>query len=195
MGIRGADISDITLSDVRVSGKGGGDAALVSRPVPQRKREYPDATRFRHLPAHGLYCRHVARLRVESTTLTVTAPDARPALVLDDVRDVIVKRLGATASSSAAPVVWLRSTRDCLLDAVQSAETDTLARLSGANTALVHVVAADAGPAQRVVIDPDVDATQLRVSGNLTVNASTPPREEHNPPTAAAPGPLRPPTD
>lgn len=174
IGIPSADISDITLSDIRVSGKGGGDAELVSRAVPQRRREYPDAARFRHLPAHGLYCRNVNRLRVVRTALTVTAPDARPALVLDDVRDVAIKRLTAPAPAGTAPVVWLRSTRDCVLDAVQSPEANTLARLSGAKTALVHV-AADAGPTQRVVVDPDVDATQLRVSGNLTVQVSTRP--------------------
>ena len=172
MGIPGADVSDITLSDIRVSGAGGGHDALVSRPVPQQTREYPDAARFRYLPAHGLYCRHVTRLRVVRTTLSVTAPDARPALVLDDVRDVAVSRLGATAPSGVAPVVWLRSTRGCLLDAVQSPEADTLARLSGAPTALVHVTA-DAGRRQRVVMDPDVDATALRVSGNATVEVST----------------------
>src|SRR5262249_35828951 len=157
MGVPGADISGVTLSDIRVSGKGGGDAALVSRPVPQRAGEYPDASRFRNLPAYGLYCRHVARLSVARTTLTVTAPDARPGLVLDDVRDVIVKRLGATAPAGAAPVVWLRSARECFLDAVQSPEADTLTRLSGARTALVRVTA-DASARQRVLLDPDVDA-------------------------------------
>ena len=176
MGTPGAEVSDITLSDIRVSGAGGGHDALVSRPVPQRPREYPDAARFRYLPAHGLYCRHVTRLRVVRTTLSVTAPDARPALVLDDVGDVRVSRLAATRPSGLAPVVWLRSTRGCLVDAVQSPEAVTLARLSGAQTARVHV-AADAGGTQRVVIDRDVDRAALRVSGNVTVSVSTSPTE------------------
>ena len=102
MGLPGHDVSDIALSDVRITGKGGGDPALVSRPVPQQKREYPDAARFRNLPAHGLYCRHVARLRVERARLTVDAADPRPAMVLDDVRDVTVKHLAATAPAKNA---------------------------------------------------------------------------------------------
>ncbi len=166
-GVPGHDVSDIALSDIRISGKGGGDAALLSRPVPQRKREYPDATRFRDLPAYGLYCRHVTRLRVERTALTVDAPDPRPALLLDDVREATVRSLVATAPAGAAPVAWLRSTQDCLLDDLRSPEAHTLARLSGAETVSIRV-AAGAGPAQLVVIDPDVDSTALRTDGNVT---------------------------
>ena len=86
MGVPGHDVSDIALSNIRISGKGGADAALVSHPVPEQTREYPDAARFRNLPAHGLYCRHVTRLRVEQSTLTVERSDPRPALILDDVK-------------------------------------------------------------------------------------------------------------
>ncbi|HEU4368569.1 MAG TPA: glycosyl hydrolase family 28 protein, partial [Methylomirabilota bacterium] len=174
MGVPGRDVSDIALSDIRISGKGGGDAALVSRPVPEREREYPDAARFRNLPAHGLYCRHVTRLRVERTALTVDTADARPALVLDDVREAIVRSLVATAPSGAAPVAWLRSTQDCLLDGIRSPEAEALARLSGPETARVRVVAA-AGPAQQVVlVDPEVEATALRAEGRLTARRWVP---------------------
>ena len=127
-GVPGHDVSDIALSDIRISGKGGGDAALASRPVPEREREYPDAARFRNLPAHGLYCRHVTGLRLERTALTVAEPDARPALILDDVRNARVKSLVATAPSDGGPIVRLRSTEDCLLDDIRSSEAGTLRR-------------------------------------------------------------------
>jgi hypothetical protein len=183
-GVPGHDVSDITLSNIRISGKGGGDAALVSRPVPQRRREYPDAARFRDLPAYGLYCRHVTRLSLERTSLTVAAPDARPALVLDDVREATIASLVVTAPSGAAPVAWLRSTQDCLLDGVHSPDAYTLARLSGAETARVRV-AADAGPAQLVVIDPDVNSAALNTTGSVTASISTATPEE-GPGSAAA---------
>lgn len=177
MGVPGHDVSEIVLSNIRISAKGGGDAALVSRPVPQRTRDYPDAARFRNLPAHGLYCRHVTRLRVERTALTVDAPDPRPALVLDDVREGAVKTLVATAPAGAAPVAWLRSTQDCLLEGIRSPEAETLARLSGVETARVRVTAG-AGPPQLVAIDPDVDPAALRTAGSVTVRVVTLPREE-----------------
>jgi hypothetical protein len=166
MGVPGHDVSDIALSDIRISGKGGGNATLVSRPVPEREREYPDAARFRNLPAHGLYCRHVTRLRVERTTLTVGRPDPRPALILDDVREATVKGLVATAPVDGGPVAWLRSTQDCLLDGIRSPGAETLARVSGGQTARVRVAGGAATRAHQVVlVDPDVDSTALRTEG------------------------------
>ena len=57
-GVPGHDVSDIALSDIRISGKGGGDAALVTRPVPEqdarvsRRRAVPQSSRPRPvLPA------------------------------------------------------------------------------------------------------------------------------------------------
>jgi glycosyl hydrolase family 28/pectate lyase-like protein len=168
-GVPGHDVADITLSDIRISGKGGGDAALVSRPVPEQEREYPDAARFRNLPAHGLYCRHVTRLRFERTALTVREPDARPALIFDDVRDATVKSLVATAPSDGGAVAWLRSSRDCFLSGIRSTEAETLIRLSGAETARIRVVAGGAAPAPHIVLlDPNVEATALRTEGGVT---------------------------
>jgi hypothetical protein len=184
MGVPGHDVSDIALSNIRISGKGGGDAALIARQVPQRNREYPDAARFRNLPAYGLYCRHVTRLRVEQTALTVDTPDPRPALILDDVREATVKSLVATAPSGPAPVAWLRATQDCLLDGTRSPEADTLARISGPETARVRVEAG-AGPAQLIILDHDVDATALRIGGSVTARVLTFPREEERGAAAA----------
>jgi hypothetical protein len=163
MGLPGHDVSDIALSQIRISSRGGGAAALISQPVPQRRRSYPDAARFRHLPAHGLYCRHVSGLRLERVSLTVEAPDPRPALVLNDVREATVRSLAATAPSEAGPVVWLRATRECLLDGIRSPAAETLARLSGPETAGVRIVAGPRDPAPQVVLlDPDVSVMALR---------------------------------
>ena len=187
MGIPGHHVSDVTLSNIRISGKGGGDAELVSRPVPQQKREYPDAARFRNLPAYGLYCRHVSRLRLEATTLALTAPDARPALVLGDVREATVKHVVAAAPSHGNPVAWLRSSQDCVVDGIRSPEAGTLARLSGETTARIRIAAA-AGSPQRVVLDPDVAPTALSTSGSVTTTVSTSEQEDRRGAAIAAPG-------
>jgi len=165
------DVSDIVLRDVRISGRGGGDARAASQPVPERETEYPDAARFHSLPAHGLYCRHATRLRVERCALVVDAADARPALVLDDVSQAVVSDLSATAPSDPAPVAWLRSARDCSLSGIRSRGARTLARLSGAETARV-VVASDS-TRQVVVLDGDVDRAALRTRRPASANAST----------------------
>jgi hypothetical protein len=171
MGLPGHDVADIALSDIRVSAQGGGEASLVERAVAEQRRDYPDAARFRNLPAHGLYCRHVRGLRVERTTLGVATADARPALVLDDVRGATVKDLMATAPADGGPVAWLRSSRDCLLAGIRAADAGTLARISGAETARV-VVDAGAGPVQQaVLVDPDVSPAALRTQGNVVARS------------------------
>jgi hypothetical protein len=163
MGLPGHAVSDIALGNIRISGTGGGAAALIAQPVPLQRRRYPDAARFRHLPAYGLYCRHVRGLRLDQAWITVEAPDPRPALILDDVGEATVKDLVATASSIGAPVAWLRSARDCVLDGVRAPGARTLARLSGEETARVRVVSAP-GVVQNVVIDADVDPGALIAS-------------------------------
>ena len=175
MGLPGHDVSDIALSDIRISARGGGPAALIGQRVPQQRREYPDAARFRHLPAHGLYCRHVRGLRLDRASLTVELPDPRPALILDDVREAVVRDLKATAASEGGPVAWLRATQHCRLDGIEAPRAETLARLSGAETAAVRVVPADGAPRQVVLVDPEVDATALRAGGRVTASRWTPP--------------------
>jgi pectate lyase-like protein/glycosyl hydrolase family 28 len=168
MGVPGRDVSDISLSDIRIVGKGGGDAAMAAREVPEREREYPDAARTGDLPAHGLYCRHVTRLKVEGAALTVDVPDARPAVILDDVREATLRRVVATAPSQPGPLVWLRSVRDCLLTAISCRpDAKVVVRLSGAETTGVRVAAGGAGQSEpAVILDPDVDATALRMQGD-----------------------------
>jgi len=124
LGSPGHDVTEIALSNIRIAGKGGGDAALASRPVPEQLREYPDAARFRNLPAYGLYCRHVTGLRLDRASFRVDEPDGRPMLVLDDVRGAAVRNLVATEPADGAPLAWLRASRDCHFE--PDVETRTL---------------------------------------------------------------------
>jgi hypothetical protein len=178
MGLPGHDVADVTLRNIRIAATGGADPALISQPVPEQRRAYPDAARFRSLPAHGLYCRHVRGLRLDNVSLTVDEPDPRPALILDTVRGAVVRDLAAPAPAGGGPVVWLRSTQDCLLEGVRSPEARTLARLSGEETSAVRIVAAAGFPAQAVLIDPEVDAGALRAGGRRSAGRPTAPPGE-----------------
>ncbi len=41
---------------------------------------------FGTLPAYGLYCRHLSNLRLRAVEATVVRPDARPAVLTEDVQ-------------------------------------------------------------------------------------------------------------
>jgi hypothetical protein len=169
-GIPGHPISNISLNDIRITGKGGGKAALLSRDVPEREKQYPDATMFRDLPAYGLYCRHVNALSADQVDLTVERPDARPAVLLDDVRQADLRAIAATLPADGVPVFWLRSVRDGTLRGLRRrAGTKTLVRLSGSGTARVRLVGHDLSPVdQAVMVDPEVDPGAVRVENDLT---------------------------
>jgi hypothetical protein len=170
MGIPGHPISNISLKNIRITGKGGGKAALLSRDVPELEKHYPDATMFRDLPAYGLYCRHVKSLRADQLDLKVDQPDTRPAVVLDDVREADLRAIEATPPADGGPVFWLRSVRDGRLHGFRPRSgTKTLVRLSGGDTARVRLAGNDLSRVeQAVTVDPEVDARAVRMEGNVT---------------------------
>ncbi len=88
-GVPGLDIENVTLSDIRMVQEGGGSAELARRPAPERESAYP--TMFGALPAAGLYLRHARAVTVRNLDVSCLRPDARPTLVADDVKDLIVE--------------------------------------------------------------------------------------------------------
>ena len=60
-------------------------------------------------PAYGFYCRHVRNLMLSRVETRYDKPDARPAVVADDVQDLAFSRC-AFASAGAAPVMLKNST-------------------------------------------------------------------------------------
>jgi len=87
-GVEGCRVKGVTLRNVRIVCRGGGDtAAERKRPVPEVAGKYPDAHMFGCiLPAYGLFVRHVDDLAIENTTFALApdTTDSRDAVVLDD---------------------------------------------------------------------------------------------------------------
>ena len=88
-GVPGCRISGVTLRNVRIVCRGGGETeAERTRPVPEAAGGYPDSHMFCcMLPAYGLYARHVDGLALENVAFTLKpgTTDRREAIVLDDV--------------------------------------------------------------------------------------------------------------
>lgn len=80
-------------------------AKIMSLEVPEQVGEYPVNRMFGcPLPAYGLYARHVQGLRLRDIRLRMTADDDRPAVVLDDVQDLVTGNLDAPARGPHAIV-------------------------------------------------------------------------------------------
>lgn len=84
-GIPGHPVENITLENIRITFAGGGEHKLVSQEVPEQENQYPRHIMFGTLPAYGFYCRHGRNIRFDNVRLDYEKPEARPAIVTDDV--------------------------------------------------------------------------------------------------------------
>jgi hypothetical protein len=168
-GVPGYPVSDIALKNVRITARGGAGAEVASQLVPEMEKTYPDAYMFRDLPAYGLYCRHVRGLRLDDVELDADRPDARPAVLLDDVHHARMRNLRAMPPAEGQPLIRLRSVQDCQLSGLRARPgTKVVVRLSDAHTARVRLVGNDFSQADEVAtIDAPVSANALRLEGNV----------------------------
>ena len=85
-GIPGHDIKDLQLSNIRIYYKGGGTVEQAGKQVPENDKSYPEPSMFGIMPAYGFYFRHVNGLKLRDIEVSFLNDDARPALILNDVK-------------------------------------------------------------------------------------------------------------
>ena len=100
-GIPGHPIEDIQISNVRISFQGGGDAKLAERVPPEEEAKYPEPGMFGKIPSYGFFLRHVVGIEISHVKIDTVKPDARPAFVLDDVRDAYFDHINAERGGAA----------------------------------------------------------------------------------------------
>jgi hypothetical protein len=105
VGIPGAFLKNIRLSDLVIRYPGGGNTFVAERKlteldsIPELPGNYPEFSMFKELPSWGLYIRHARGLQIKNLSISCAKKDYRPAIVLDDVQDagwerVVVKEPG-----------------------------------------------------------------------------------------------------
>jgi len=86
-GLPASPIQNVTLSNIRLSYRGGGSTEWAERRPGDLPEAYPEPSMFGPSPVHGLWARHVDGLKIENLVLETTAPDARPARLFENVRE------------------------------------------------------------------------------------------------------------
>ncbi|MEO5907399.1 MAG: glycoside hydrolase family 28 protein [Saprospiraceae bacterium] len=93
-GVPGHKVENVTLENIEINYPGRGNNGLANMPlsrldqVPEKEAGYPEFSMFRELPAWGLYVRHVDGLTMKNISFSIAAPDYRPPMVFDDVRNL-----------------------------------------------------------------------------------------------------------
>jgi polygalacturonase len=111
-GLPGHPIEDIRFSNIRIVQQGGGTAELGARVPPEEEKSYPEPGMFGPMPSYGFFFRHVSGLEMHDVKVDFVQPEARPALVLDDVQDAWFHHLNLKRGTAPAPLFDLRNVTD-----------------------------------------------------------------------------------
>jgi polygalacturonase len=152
MGISGLRPRDITVSNSRIRTSANGTAAWAKLNPPELPATYPESRLFGHFPSYGFYIRHADRVRLRDIELIADKPDERPAMICEDVEDVILSGLDASAPVGGAPLIDLKSTRRAFLTGMRApANAAVFAQIGGADSSAIALTGISTGPQQEAV--------------------------------------------
>ena len=169
-GLPGFDVEDVTLSNIRIESEEGGSAEWVSRKISEREKAYPEARDFGRLPSYGLYSRHVTGLRLRNIEFKSVAPEARPAIFCEDVKNLDIDGLRSQPIIGTLPVVKLVQSKQAFLNNCSApAGTKKFLEVQGDQTEGIVLTGSNLLAAEQAVqSDADVPQNAITVSGNIT---------------------------
>jgi polygalacturonase len=127
--------TDITVSNCRIRTIAAGKPEWINLTPPERAADYPESREMGHTPAYGFYIRHADRVHLRDIEIITDKPDARSAIVCDDVEHLTLRGLDLSAPVGGAPVIDLRGTRRAFLSGTRApAGAAVLAQVSGAGS-------------------------------------------------------------
>ena len=87
-GMPGHPIKNVRLSNIQLRYRGG-MKQQPPRDYPELGTKYPEIAKFLGTcPAYGLFARHVDGLQLRDITIQLMAPDVRPCIITDDVKNL-----------------------------------------------------------------------------------------------------------
>lgn len=167
-GLRSHDIEDISLTNIRITSSGRGELEWAHRRVPEFEHNYPDAFMLGPLPAYGLYCRHVKGLKLRHVEFSLEEADMRPALVCDDVKNLDLDSMTASAPAEGEPVIRLEQVRRAFIRGCSAPRAAKMfLRAEGSSTEQVTIMGNDlSGVAEAISVDASVNRAAIHESGN-----------------------------
>ncbi|HOX04060.1 MAG TPA: glycoside hydrolase family 28 protein [Candidatus Paceibacterota bacterium] len=136
-GLPGCLAEDVSIDHVRIEFAGGGALEDARQAVPEAPEKYPEATMFGPLPAFGLYCRHVRGLHLSQIQLACLQPDARPAVMAEDVADLQVDGIKTAGQNARGPLLDFQAVRSAWVNGCW-ATPGGLLRVSGPDNRQIH---------------------------------------------------------
>jgi len=203
-GIPGRHVEGVTLSNVRITYKGGGPYRPATEPVPEVIKAYPSADMFGALPAYGLYCRHVRDLALSNVCLLFedgywrlttearkktrwTTPNGIPtpsqpgrpghALVCDDVAELQVDALRCRSSAEGTPLLRFINVHDAVVRSCLAPKgTKVFLEVVGPATRNIHLTGNALRRAERaLLLGQQAPQSAVTTTGNVDPHHSLTP--------------------
>jgi polygalacturonase len=164
-----AYLENISFTDVHIQYAGGGTAEQAAkRDVPKVAAEYfgvwdpaPGGP-----PAYGIYARNVRGLSLQNVRLEYDQPDARPAVIFDNVQDASINGLSAKGSAGTELLRFI-NTKSVLLTATRVlSDAAVFLRVEGAASSSITVDGGDLDKAAQTVVFENgavKEAVKLRI--------------------------------
>jgi polygalacturonase len=108
-------VENVSINNARIAFVGGGTEVDEMWAVPENAEKYPEGTMFGMLPAYGFYCRHVRGLTFTNVLVAYDAPDPRPALVCDDVENIVLDGFRGQCQPDGAAFTVMKDTKGALI--------------------------------------------------------------------------------
>ena len=154
-GVGKAFLENISFNDVHITYAGGGTKEQAGkREVPEVAAEYFGVwgTAPFGPPAYGLYARNVKGLTLQNVRFTYENPDARPAMVFDNVQDATVNGLSAQGSAGAE-LLRLVNSKDVLFTACRTLTPAAIfLQVEGASSENIRVEGSDTSKAVKSLV-------------------------------------------
>jgi hypothetical protein len=96
--------------------------------VPENEKAYPEPAKMGIMPAYGFFIRHAKNIRLNNVEVYFTGEEIRPAMVLEDVQDILLNHVKAQASLKSKTFV-LKNAEAIMLEQVNGIKYKTYKKL------------------------------------------------------------------
>ncbi len=114
-GIPGHDMENVSLSNISISFKGDGTIKEPENPLPELADNYPESTMWGKLPAYGFYIRHAKGISFSDIQFHLADKDPRPALVMNEVKELKITGLTASAVPESNSLIKIIKCQNILI--------------------------------------------------------------------------------
>jgi polygalacturonase len=132
-GLPGFPVRRVQLDGLML-GMVGGEREARGLDVPEQETAYPEGHMFGKLPGFGFYARHAEGLTLTNVQTRWETPDVRPAMVFDDVKDLVLDGFRTDTLATTAAALWLNDVAGAMIRGSRTAAARNFVQVRGAGS-------------------------------------------------------------